>query len=154
MIIKRPVFIVNEDNKIPQEKSVEFDFCSGYSFIDKQASVKNLHEAFKKENPERKIIEISSKSTDSYGIKASAFNLKFNTGLNSYFVENVFQASKVFGEKGPFTDLLHKNPVDSKRDVRLRESGVLTCFRFNNEEYPLIPKTFFYDWIYIQAISQ
>ena len=41
----------------------------------------------------------------------------------------------------------------SKRDKRLYNSGDLKAFRYQNEDFPLIPKTVFYDFIYIAAVK-
>ena len=45
-------------------------------------------------------------------------------------------------------------PKEAKRDERLRNSGSLRAFRYQNEDFPLIPKTVFYDFIYITAIKK
>jgi len=38
-----------------------------------------------------------------------------------------------------------------KRDMRLKESGPLTGFKFENFWFPSEPKTAFYDWLYITS---
>ena len=87
---------------------------------------------------------------ESIGIKLSAFNLK----INNYTLENIFQSAKVFENGGPYLDLLDVSPKEAKRDERLRKSGSLKAFRYQNEDFPLIPQTVFYDFIYITAIKQ
>ena len=44
-------------------------------------------------------------------------------------------------------------PKAVKRDERLYNSGDLKAFRYQNEDFPLIPKTVFYDFIYIAAVK-
>ena len=46
------------------------------------------------------------------------------------------------------------SPKEAKRDERLHKSGSLKAFRYQNEDFPLIPQTVFYDFIYITAIKQ
>jgi hypothetical protein len=58
----------------------------------------------------------------------------------------------VFEFGGPFTDLYFSDPREAKRDIRLRESGRLVGFSFQRIDFPLFPKTAFYDWLYIRAI--
>ena len=65
-----------------------------------------------------------------------------------------FQSSKVFENGGPYLDLIDVEPYQSKKDRRLRNSGNLVRFKLENVDYPLEPKTLFYDWIYINALSK
>ena len=41
-----------------------------------------------------------------------------------------------------------------KRDVRLKTSGRLKGFDFLGDAWSLEPKTAFYDWLYVKALSQ
>lgn len=72
----------------------------------------------------------------------------------SYSVESAFQAGKCFQNGGPYTELLYKSSHDAKKDPRLRSSGPVTGFRFMHLEFPTEPKTFFYDWLYINALNK
>ena len=69
-------------------------------------------------------------------------------------VENVFQSGKVFREGGPYPDLLEVSPKAAKRDERLRTSGPLTGFRYEGVDFPLLPQTAFYDFLYINALLE
>lgn len=69
-------------------------------------------------------------------------------------LECAFQGSKVFAFGGPYTDLYKKKVKDAKRDPRLKDSGRLVRFDFDGQSFPLEPKTFFYDWLYINAIYE
>ena len=73
--------------------------------------------------------------------------------MNDDTLENIFQSAKVFANGGPYLDLLHVPPKAVKRDERLYNSGDLKAFRYQNEDFPLIPKTVFYDFIYIAAVK-
>ncbi len=97
-----------------------------------------------------KPLEISTKSKETIGRKLSAFNLK----INNYTLENIFQSAKVFEHGGPYLDLLGVPPKEAKRDERLHSSGSLKAFRYQNEDFPLIPQTAFYDFIYITAVKK
>lgn len=95
------------------------------------------------------ILEVSSKSEQDIGIQLSAFFLKNITG---HPVENLFQSSKVFEHGGPYRDLLTVTPREAKKDERLRTSGKLINFIFNQKSFPLEPKSLFYDWLYINVL--
>ena len=45
---------------------------------------------------------------------------------------------------GPYLDLLHVLPKEAKRDDRHKSSGPLSAFVWNQEIWPLMPKTAFY----------
>lgn len=73
---KRPVFLVSMNSKeFIREVEIEFEWFSGFAVSQKQKSIDSLHENFLKVYPKHKILEISSKSKDDYGVKLSAFNL-------------------------------------------------------------------------------
>lgn len=103
-----------------------------------------------------KILEISSKSTETLGVNLSAFNLMIEHPKSKikYSVESAFQTSKVFENGGPYIDLLQKTPKEAKQDSRLKNSGDLIKFTIYNRDWPLEPKTLFYDWLYINALSK
>ena len=42
----------------------------------------------------------------------------------------------------------------SEDEILELEKMILKQFNWNEEEYPLEPKTFFYDWIFINALMQ
>lgn len=151
---KRPIFIPIINGKhFVLERYVEFNWHAGFARSQKQKSIRALHEMalrdYKVENP----LEVSSKSEDPLGVALSSFNLKFMTKKGRVLtVEAAFQGSKVFSRGGPFTDIFGMSPMDAKRDIRLKESGSLTNFRFFGSDWELEPKTAFYDWLYINAL--
>ena len=69
-------------------------------------------------------------------------------------VESVFQASKVFKSAGPFPEFLCMPGREIKRDPRLRNSGPLLRFELGGQTYPISPTTAFYDWVYLNALTQ
>ena len=144
---ERPAFFIRQGKVVSEVYS--FEWFSGFAVSQKQKSIASLHNAIIKADKSAKPLEISTKSKETIGIKLSAFNLK----LNNYTPENVFQSAKVFERGGPYLDLLDVLPKEAKRDERLRNSGSLRAFRYQNEDFPLIPKTVFYDFIYIAAVK-
>jgi hypothetical protein len=154
----RPVFIPNRgSSEAPGVlvKNIEFHWYPGMSKSQKQKSVASLHTAAG-ETGIGNILEVSSKSTIELGINLSAFNLQITTKKYEkvFSVESAFQSSKVFNGGGPFVDLLDASSKDAKRDPRLKESGDLLHFSFFNTHFDLEPRTFFYDWIYVNALNQ
>lgn len=151
---KRFVYISNEQELGVIPVSIDFEWYSGYSVVQKQKSISSLHENFRKRFCEKKVLEISSKSNEKLGIELSAFNLKTKTLTNGieYSVESAFQSSKIFEKGGPFKDLLQKTSREAKRDERLRNSGNLIGFNFFGADIPITPKTLFYDWLYINVL--
>lgn len=145
---ERPAFFIRQGKVVSEVYS--FEWFSGFAVSQKQKSIASLHNAIIKADKSAKPLEISTKSKETIGIKLSAFNLK----LNNYTLENVFQSAKVFERGGSYLDLLDVLPKEAKRDERLRNSGSLRAFRYQNEDFPLIPKTVFYDFIYITAIKK
>lgn len=151
---KRPIFITTDTQPYYAEKLIEFQFHSGFADVQKKKSVKSLHEAFLHEFPSSNIIEISSRSEDEIGIKLSAFNLMIERkNENKFSVEAAFQSSKVFENGGPYKDILKKTSREAKKDVRLKNSGRLLYFEYFGRKFELTPNTYFYNWLYINALS-
>lgn len=146
---ERLCFFVNNKNEI-EEKYVSFDYVKGMAFSQKIKCAQSLQNAIKAKYPGCKSIEISSKSSIELGRSLSAFNLK----LDKYFVESVFQSSKVFVGIGQFEFLKDSSPLEAKKYVRENGNNHLICFKYNGVEYPLNPKSAFYDWIYINALNK
>lgn len=151
----RPVYISKPDSKEFMEVvEVDFTWFSGFSIIQKQKSIESFHQKIKLRYPELRVLEISSKSKEELGILLSAFNLMIKTKKDMQFsVETAFQASKVFENGGPFLDLYNKTSLEAKKDNRIKNSGELLYFQYFNRRWELEPKTSFYDWLYINALS-
>ncbi|MBO2637518.1 hypothetical protein I6M42_12800 [Shewanella algae] len=151
----RPIFLPDQNLVGVIERAIEFKWHPGMAASQKKKSVAELHLAASGLGITR-VLEISSKSEDELGINLSAFNLLITTKKykKTFTVETAFQGSKVFERGGPFKDLLGLDSKAAKKDIRLKESGNLIAFRFFNKEFPLIPRTYFYDWVYINALVQ
>lgn len=155
---ERLVFISNEIEKpgYYTEDLISFTFYSGFAITQKQKSIFSLHENIKTKYPDSRVLEISTKSNEGLGVRLSAFNLMYfdEASGKEYHLENVFQASKVYENGGPYKDLLETSPKNAKGDTRHHTSGKLTCFKLNDWECQLEPKTMFYDWLYCKSLSQ
>lgn len=152
---KRPIFIPlgkSDNDFLVEEIMIDFKWIPGMAASQKRKNVISLHEAARNKNIEH-ILEVSTKSDDPLGINLSAFNLKvYCKDVGNISLESAFQGSKVFELGGPYIDMYGKNGKEIKKDKRLKESGKLIKFQFNNKEWPLEPKTAFYDWLYLQAL--
>lgn len=150
----RPIYIIGDSRELPVEQiNVDFKWFAGMSTSQKQKSISSLHDSFLKQHSTNKCLEISSKSINKLGIALSAFNLSFELKNTRISVECAFQGSKVFTNGGPFIDLYSKSSREAKKDERIRNSGSLEKFiSLSKEEWPLLPKTLFYDWIYLNAL--
>ena len=144
---KRPAWTIENGNVICKE----FDFAwnGGFAVSQKRKNINALHQSIA-EATGQTALEISSKGEVELGNKLSAFKMK-TTGV---FIENVFQASKRYENGGPYLDLLDVAPKDAKRDERHKTSGRLLAFVRNDEDWPLEPKTVFYDYIYVLAVIE
>lgn len=151
----RPVFEVLCKPPYCMRKNVEFQFFSGFSDKQQRRCIDSLHQAYLDGNRGKKVLEISSKSEEELGVALSAFHLLVQTeNGKEYSVESLFQASKVFEQGGPYVDLLDVSSKAAKKDERLKNSGAVIGFRLNGEEYKTEPKTYFYDWLYINVLHQ
>jgi hypothetical protein len=153
---QRPLLLATpEGNSLVLEIPIEFKWHPGMSVSQKQKSIQSLHESARARLQSEKILEISSKSETDLGRQLSAFTLSFTlkNGVRST-VECAFQGSKVFQNGGPFSDLYGTGSRTAKKDPRIQENGSLIAFSLEGEEWPLEPQTFFYDWIYCNALHQ
>ncbi len=152
----RTVYIPNLNKVGVTCEDIEFKWHAGFAPSQKQKSIVSLHKEANKKGI-APILEISSKSLDEEGIKASAFNLFLYPEDNEkrLCVESAFQGSKVFRRAGPFPDIYKMPAREAKKTIRERaeNAGELTGFKLYDEEFSREPKTFFYDWIYITALS-
>ena len=154
-MVRRPVFVPESDKPYVSEISLDFEYFPGSSIQQKQRSIASVHAAYVAQFPSSRVLEVSSRSKRDIGVQLSAFNLMIeHPEHGSYSVECAFQASKVFLHGGPFVDLFNASSRAAKSDRRLRESGKLVGFKYFEHEFPLEPKTYFYDWLYASALCR
>ncbi len=150
---ERPVFVPRTDGRrLVEEISIAFTWHKGMAPSQKRKNVIELHEAAAKRGL-APLLEVSTKSEGRLGQRLSAFNLKVQLDEVGFIpLESAYQGSKVFERGGPFRDIYRAESRDAKRDPRLRESGDLIGFRFEGADFPILPKTAFYDWLYVRAL--
>ena len=136
------------NNGTIMEECFSYTFYPGFALIQKHKNIVSLHESIMQKYPNSNILEVSSKSETEIGKKLSAFNLM----LDGCCVESVFQSSKVFANGEQYDFLLGKSGREVKKYMKEHASGPLKCFRYQGIEYPLFPKSAFYDYIFIKAL--
>ncbi|WP_052076904.1 DarT1-associated NADAR antitoxin family protein [Veillonella montpellierensis] len=151
---KRPAFLYLSNNV--EEKSFEFTWHSGFARSQKQKSIAEWHTAIQQSYPQANILEVSTKSTNPWGVKASAFRLSTCIAGHFYTVEQLYQKSKVFKHHGAQWGTISESEdsVTLKQTMRrLHNEDTLTGFCFQDKAFPLQPTSFFYNWLYIMVLS-
>lgn len=145
---KKSVFISSEHGFHKEE--FDYEFFPGFALVQKQKNVESIEKSIHSKYPNYKVLEVSTKSKDDLGILLSAFNLKYG----QIPVESIFQSAKVFVDDTQFDFLINYSPREAKKYIKEHSKGQLKCFRYKSIDYPLFPKTAFYDFLYIQALMQ
>lgn len=151
---KRPVFEVTADTKLFVCREISFQWYGGFALSQNRKNIDGLHKNYSARYPDKKVLEISSKSEDELGVKLSAFNLMIRRSEKVFSVEAAFQSSKVFEHGGPFVDLLDMPSIKAKKDPRLKTSGNIIGFNFEGKDFSRIPLTYFYNRLYIGALVE
>lgn len=150
---RRPVFLpVYEGQNLVQERMFDFKWASGFAESQKKRNINALHNAARRSGIQR-VLEISTKSAESVGRRLSAFSLKISLRGREYPLESVYQGCKVFERGGPFTEVFDLAPREAKHYMRSYDWGRIISFQLEGLRYPLSPKTAFYDWLYIRALT-
>jgi len=149
----RPIFITTENKKeLFKELNIDFTFYNGFAVTQKAKSIQSLHENAKKLG-HKNILEVSTKSDNKLGWQLSAFNLMVNFDLDKKIsLECAFQGSKVFENNLQFKDLYFVESIAAKTDERLKKSGNIIGFEFEEVFWENEPKTAFYDYLYIKTL--
>lgn len=149
----RPVFVPGgEWNQLVRVVDVTFKWNPGLAPTQKKKNIAAMHEAAGKKDLSP-LLEISTKSEELLGQRLSAFSLKVETNIGPISVESAFQGSKVFADGGPYTELYELPGRAAKRDPRLRKSGRLIKFKYFDSDWPVSPRSAFYDWLYLSALK-
>ena len=149
----RPIFIPNNKiNDTYKEENIDFIFYNGFSVVQKSKSIKSLHDSAIELGYE-KILEVSTKSDNKLGWQLSAFNLMVDYDEDKKIsLESAFQGSKVFNDNIQYKDLYFVESIKAKKDIRLKESGSIIGFEFQDTFWENEPKTAFYDYLYIKTL--
>ena len=150
---QRPIFIPTpSEPRLVKELLVDFPWNAGLAPSQKKKNVIELHTSAAGMGY-MPILECSTKSEHKVGVRLSAFNLKVSTYCcGEISLECAFQGSKVFEHGGPYTDIFKAESIEAKRDLRLKNSGRLIGFKFEGVDFPIVPQTAFYDWLFIRAL--
>lgn len=149
----RPVFVTKSSWPFYTETEVSFKYYAGFALVQRQKNIAGIHEAFLKLDPSARVLEASSKAPTALGKSLSPFYLMSDYEGQAYPVECIFQAIKVFQHGGPFWQLLNFEPVKAKTTSLTKNAGALLYYEYHNERYPLDPKGWMYNWIYMKALQ-
>jgi len=148
----RPIFIATKDKSLIKEINIEFKYYNGFSITQKSKSIQSLHNSAM-EMGYHNILEVSTKSDTKLGWQLSAFNLMVNFNRNQKIsLECAFQGSKVFQGDIQYKDIYQFESIKAKKDTRVRNSGNIIGFNFQDIFWENEPKTAFYDWLYINTL--
>ena len=141
----------------------EFTWFAGFSKAQKQRSIDSLHTSFLNRNEGLKVLEVSSKGKEELGNKLSAFNLELKDESGSKPVEVLFQGSKVFKcTIGDYVEqpiaIYEMTSRQAKEEIKKytdydAQYWKLLKFCFRGKDFPLEPKDYFYNWLYISALN-
>ena len=146
----RPVFEVTAGENLFMRRDVQFKWYGGRDLERLRQNIRGLHENYLAAYPDKKILEISSKSADELGVKLSAFNLMIRDGVT---IESAYQGSKIFEHGGPYVDIIGKPSIYAKSDGRLKNSGAIIGFRFDGRDFPNNPPTYFFNRLYVATLA-
>ncbi|MEP2531362.1 hypothetical protein [Shimia sp.] len=151
-MVTRPVFVPSiKRGSLYEWVPVEFQWHPGFSVSQKQNSIAALH-AEARNMGIHPVLEVSTKSPIELGRRLSAFSLKVEVEGQMFFLESVYQSSKVFSESGQLPEIISLDPYAAKKRVRELGKGEIIAFRCFGRDFPTEPKNAFYDWLYIRAI--
>ncbi len=151
-MVSRPVFVPSiKRGSLYEWVPIEFEWFPGFSVSQKQKSVASLHAQARKQGI-YPVLEVSTKSPLEVGRRLSAFSLKLQVNGEMYFLESVYQSSKVFSISGQHSEIMSLNPYEAKKRVRQLGQGEVVAFRCFGRDFSNEPKNAFYDWLYVRAI--
>lgn len=148
----RPVFIPKFDPAhLVEEVMVDFIWHPGMAPSQKKKNVAALHESASNMGL-TPLLEVSTKSDIQLGQRLSAFSLQLTTpDFSQIYLESAFQGSKVFQDQSHYPEIYYLDSLSAKKDPRIKDKE-LYCFNFFGDIWPLVPKTAFYDWLYLSAL--
>lgn len=163
---EHPVFMVRKqaDGSLAlEERTFHFNFAPGLSPTQKKKNIIALQAVAKKEAGLKNILEISSKSEDEIGRKLGAFSLTLTIKEGEYFLESIFQGSKILKnpvtdkQEGPFPNIFKEAAHNARKQIEgYQEENKLDIYGYylDKVHYPSGPGSVFYDWLYLRALIQ
>lgn len=158
---EKSVFISKAEYPFFEEVHVNIDWFGGFALSQKRKSQIGLHQNFLIEYPNEKVLEISSSSLMSLGMKLSAMNLKKRTKRGHTTVESAFQSSRIYSDGvrtvGPFPDYLFLPGRECKKMVKDASEG-MHSYRYEFDDLvfyaPAHHISQFYDFLYLNALLE
>ena len=150
----RPLFVPDADGALVLEQALTFTWHPGMALAQQQRSVDEFHREAERRGFSP-VLEVSTRSRSPLGVSLSAFNLRLHTSMvdHTVTVEAAFQSSKLYIEQGAPTYLLEwEDGRAIKARVREFQGEPITGFRFEEVDWPLIPTTAFYDFLYLRGL--
>lgn len=138
-----------KDGKIAKG-TISFKWEPGISVAQKRRSCVHLHSALNVYLDLYPALDISSASTENLGVQLSAFNLMWN----GKSIECWYQGSKVYSNAGHMKHLYDTDSLTAKMSMKQENNGSLIGFKLVDTDYPMNPKTVFYDYLYLQGLMQ
>ena len=150
---ERPVFLPKNSWPFYTTEEVSFKWYAGFALIQKRRNIEGIHEAYLTLHPQARLLEASSKSANPFGESLSPFYLEGELDGRKYPVECIFQASKVFQKGGPFPQLLDMPAVKAKTTSLTKSAGPLLYYEYAGERWPLDPRGWLFNYIYLKALQ-
>lgn len=158
---EKSVFISKTTYPFFEEVHVVIDWFGGFAMSQKRKCQIGLHQNFKLEYPEEKILEISSASLISLGARLSAMNLSKRTKNGITSVESAFQSSRIYSDGiktvGPFPEYLFFSGKECKKLVKEASEGMHSYrYAFDGLIFhaPTHHISQFYDYVYMNALLE
>lgn len=153
----RLIFVPDTDpdsSRLIHLHEVDFQWAPGEAPELKRRNIAKLHQAATRRNLSP-LLEVSGYADDPIGSRLALTRLTLQDE-ESYFVSvaGLYYGSMVFTNGGPFTDLYRGHEGGHSLDLRLKSSGQLAGFRFQNLEWGLKAAGMFYDWLVLQAVHR
>ena len=128
----KPVFAVDFYGRLYMGKETEFQSVEVSSEARRVKNIQRLHDAFLEDYPYRSVLEISDYSLIPKGVMLSDGHLTVPmSDGRKVSVAEAFQTAKILTEDG----------------------SEVTGFCFEGESFDLVPRNFFYNWLYIRGLS-
>ena len=158
---EKSVFISKSKYPFFEEVHVNIDWFGGFALSQKRKCQIGLHQNFLMEYPDEKILEISSSSLMSLGMKLSAMNLSKRTQKGLTTVESAFQSSRIYSDGvrmvGPFPEYLFLSGRECKKLVKEASQG-MHSYRYEFDGLTFYAPTHhisqFYDFLYLNALLE
>lgn len=128
--------------------TADFKWEPGMSTAQRRRSCINLHEVLKDKGYYP--FDASTASPNPFGVELSAFNLKWKRRS----IECWYQGSKVYEKAGVQHSLYDMPSREAKRKMKELSGDKLIGFNLDGEDFPLFPRTVFYDWLYLNGMLE